>query len=167
MQILSKFNNISVWISEKLMIIFLGTNIILLFGSALFRFVLKIGQIWVEEVAIGLMIWSVLLGCNVAIKKSAHIKMEMIQNKIPLVYRRWLTVFIYIIILSFLFIVIKYGYDWAYLLRKAYFHSLRIKINWINSAILIGFGFSFLQALELLILESKDIILGFSSKGRK
>lgn len=158
MQILFKLNNYLTWISEKVLIVCLGANVIIVFWSVLCRNILNIGQVWVEEVAIGLMIWSVFLGCSVAIKRSAHIRSEIIQQRIPLVYKRWVMIFIYIAILFFLFVIVKYGYDMVYLLRQARSHSLRIKTYWFNSSILIGFGFSFSQTLELLLLELKGAI---------
>lgn len=59
MLILSKINEISAWISEKILFIFLGANCIIIFWSVLYRYVFKLGQQWVEEVALSLMVWSV------------------------------------------------------------------------------------------------------------
>ena len=157
MLILLKINKISTWISQRLLIIFLATNIIIIFWSVLCRYAFNIGQQWVEEVAIGIMVWSVFLGCNVAINKNAHIRLRLILDKLPLKTKKWAMILIYFGMLIFLAIVFKYGLDLVYILRMSRSPALRFKMYWLISSIPIGFGLSFLQVIELIILELKGI----------
>lgn len=160
--ILRKINKASAWISEKLLIAFLGMNVIIIFYSVLCRYVFNIGQQWTEEVAISLMIWSVFLGCNSAIRRGAHIKVDVIQQKIPINYKRWVIILTYIGMLIFLFIIFKYGLNLVYILRKSRSPALRFKLYWVISSMPIGFGFSFLQTIELLVSELKEVFSKFS-----
>lgn len=161
MLFLIKINQASAWISEKLLVIFLGMNVIIVFYSVLCRYVFSIGQPWTEEVAISLMVWSVFLGCNLAVRRSSHIKVEVIQKIIPINYKRWVMILVYIGMLIFLFIVFKYGLNLVYILRQSRSPALRFKIYWVISSIPIGLGFSFLQTIELLISEFKEVFSGF------
>ncbi len=157
LSILSRINAFTVWISKKLLIFFLATNIIIIFWAVLCRYVLNLGQLWVEEVAIAFMVWSVFLGCNLAINENAHIKLDIILKKIPSNYKKWVMIVIYIGMLFFLAILLKYGLELVYILRMSRSPALRFKMYWLVSSIPIGFGLSFLQVIELLILEIKGI----------
>ena len=166
MPILSKINEISIWISEKLLTIFLGSNCIIIFWSVLSRYVFNLGQQWTEEVAISLMVWSVFLGCNIAIRKNIHIKVEIFLERIPKNYKRWVMVPIYLGMLFFLFIVFRHGLDLVYILRMSRSPALRFRMYWLTSSIPIGFGLSFLQVTELLALELKEVYSGFLKRSK-
>ena len=128
------------------------------------RYVFNLGQQWTEEVAISLMVWSVFLGCNLAIRKNAHIKVEIFLSRIPENYKRWVMVPIYLGMLLFLYIVFRHGMDLVYILRKSRSPALRFKMYWLMASIPIGFGLSFLQVIELLLLELKEIYFGLSKR---
>jgi TRAP-type C4-dicarboxylate transport system permease small subunit len=132
----------------------------------LYRYVFNLGQQWTEEVAISLMVWSVFLGCNMAIRKNAHIKVEIFITRIPKNYKRWVMVLIYLGILLFLYIVFRYGLDLVYILKMMRSPALRFRMYWLTISIPIGFGLSFLQVTELLILELKEIYSELSKRSK-
>ena len=51
---------------------------VLLFLQVLFRFVLNLPLAWVEEISLYSMVWLCYFGSSLAIKKRAHLKVEII-----------------------------------------------------------------------------------------
>lgn len=75
-------------------------------------------------------------------------------------------ILIYLGMLLFLFIVFRHGLDLVYILRFNRSPALRFRMYWVTSSIPIGFGLSFLQVAELLLLELKGIYSGLSKRSK-
>lgn len=72
------------WLDENFeawcLTIFTSVMMVALFLQVLFRFVIKSDVAWVEEISLACMVWLTYFGCSLAIKRRAHLKVEIITT---------------------------------------------------------------------------------------
>lgn len=87
---------------EKGCIILMMIMTFVTFGQAFNRYILGGSFFWAEEAAIWSMIWITFLGATVALRRGKHPRIDFLVNMFPLKIRKWIEVFDYLVIASFL-----------------------------------------------------------------
>jgi TRAP-type transport system small permease protein len=68
---------------EFLMGLALTVMVVLIFGNVVLRYVFNTGIAWAEEIARLMFVWMIFLGAIIAMRKHAHIGVEMLQERLP------------------------------------------------------------------------------------
>lgn len=167
MKILSNINSFLAWIAEKLVSLFLLINVSVVFIGVIFRYVLNQPLGWVYELTIYLMMWSAFVGSSVVTRKKEHIAVDFLKNRLPVKYKKIVMILVNILVLIFLYIIIKNGITMIELTRGSRTPSLELPVVWIYSAIPVGFSLIFLQTLEIFLKDVFDTYQLFTNNGEK
>lgn len=84
---------------EGLMGLALGVMVVLVFGNVILRYVFNTGLPWGEEIARLMFVWMIFLGAILALRRNAHIGVEVLQAKLPAGARRACAVVSHLLVL--------------------------------------------------------------------
>lgn len=150
---MKKFNEI-VGIIEVWAGVFMLTAIILLvFGSAVMR-TIRHPIVWSVDLAQLLFVWISMLGADTALKKKAHVGVDLITSKFPAKAQNIITLATYILCVLFLAYITYYGITLCvqnYLRRYA---TLQISYSFGTAAVPFG---SILMILTL-VEQTSDLL---------
>jgi TRAP-type C4-dicarboxylate transport system permease small subunit len=138
------------WIFNAIAILF-GLVTLLTIYQVFARFILNNPLVWSEEVVRYSMIWIVLLGSSVALRKGLLVSVEIVLHIVPRKIKKWMEVFIVILNLIFLFILIKYGFILLELTSGQKIGALDLPVSVIYYAIPVAGIFGILNALLVLV----------------
>jgi C4-dicarboxylate transporter DctQ subunit len=147
----SRINYIIAWISERVIALILLFNMAIVFWAVICRYVLLRPQSWIQETAIFLMVWAAFIGSSIATRKKMHVKVTFLSERLPLKYRNLLDIIIYLLIILFLIIIIKYSITMIQTTKLSRSPSLRIPMYWVYSSVPVGSALILLQTLENFI----------------
>ena len=110
----------------------------ILLAAIVMREVLGLALVWANEIAIALFVWSVFVGAGVAIAENAHIRFNIVVERLPLAGRRTIG-----LLVSYGGLVLLVGFwitslyvTWVY--RDQRFATLEASVAWQWSAVPIG-----------------------------
>ena len=86
-----------------------GAVIVIAAAQVVFRYVLNNSLTWSEELSRYLFTWIIFLGAALAVKDGSHIAVEVILNRFPARFARWIRIGHQILILAFLVFIIVLG----------------------------------------------------------
>jgi TRAP-type C4-dicarboxylate transport system permease small subunit len=94
--------------------VFLGilmvfTIVACIFSQVFSRYALGRPLVWVEELSTYCFIWGTFLGASIGLKQARHIRIRVISSLVPENIRRWLSLFVYLCIAVFCFVMIGQG----------------------------------------------------------
>lgn len=136
------------WLFNFIAVLF-GLISLLTIYQVFSRYVLKSPLVWSEAVVRYLMIWIVLLGIGIAIRKGSMISVEILLHIVPKRVRRIMRLFIILINIVFLSLLIKYGFDIMTNLAHQKTGTLNIPVSWIYAAIPVGSGLALLNCIAV------------------
>ena len=126
------------------------TMIAVLLAAIVMREVMALALVWANEVSITLFVWSVFLGAGVAIAENAHIRFNMMVERLPLAGRRSVGLFVSYVGLALLvgFWLISIYVTWVY--RGQVFTTIATSVAWEWAAVPVGMlvklgGYGFLR----------------------
>ena len=90
-------------------ILMISTIVVCIFSQVFSRYALGRPLVWVEEVSTYCFIWGTFLGASIGLKQARHIKIRVISSLLPENIQRWLSLFIYLCIAIFCFVMIGQG----------------------------------------------------------
>jgi TRAP-type C4-dicarboxylate transport system permease small subunit len=97
------------------------------------------------------MVWAAFIGSSIATRKKMHVKVTFLSERLPLKYRNLLDIIIYLLIILFLIIIIKYSITMIQTTKLSRSPSLRIPMYWVYSSVPVGSALILLQTLENFI----------------
>lgn len=101
-------------LEEQVMASILGVMTLLTFANVVSRYAFNSNILWALEVTVFLFAWLVILGASYALKKSAHLGVDVIVNIVSPAKRRVLGLFSGAVVLAFSFLMFKGAWDfWA------------------------------------------------------
>ena len=71
-------------IEEALLILFLSLSVILSFMEVILRYGANRSLAWAEELIVIFMMWSAFLGLSYALKRRAHLRIDLLVERLPL-----------------------------------------------------------------------------------
>jgi TRAP-type C4-dicarboxylate transport system permease small subunit len=114
------------------------------------RYVLNIGLVWTEDVAMFAMTWAVYFGAAMAVHEKFHVRMMAAVMVLP--YRAaWIVTFLSdLVFAAFLVFMMIYGWEYLELLwrQQTIIASLRIDGKWFQTVIVIGNGLMLYRLIE-------------------
>lgn len=84
----ARIGEITDYIEETLIALFLGLMTLLTFANVLFRYVLNSNILWALELTVFMFAWMVLVGASYGVKKHFHIGVDVIINISPPALRK-------------------------------------------------------------------------------
>lgn len=131
---------------ELLMAAALAVMVVLVFGNVVLRYVFSSGIAWAEEIARLMFVWMIFLGAIIALRKHAHIGVEMVQERLPPAARRTCAVVSHLLML--------YGL-WLFL--EGSWTQTVIGLN--NRSTVLGYPTALMASAGLLCAGSMMLIL--------
>jgi C4-dicarboxylate transporter DctQ subunit len=128
--------------------------VLIIFINVLLRYLFREPVYWAEEVAKYFMVWIALVGAQVALKKGLHVGLKFFVDRFPSFISNWITVVVKLLILFFLFFMLKEGLDLAIFASNQRFATLNISLIWVYIAVPVA---AFLMIVTVLNLLIKDI----------
>lgn len=115
------------------------------------RYVLNIGLVWTEDVAMFAMTWAVYFGAAMAVHEKFHVRMMAAVMVLP--YRAaWVVTFLSDLIwAAFLVFMMVYGWEYLELLwrQQTVIASMKVDAKWFQTIIVIGNGLMLYRLLEV------------------
>jgi TRAP-type C4-dicarboxylate transport system permease small subunit len=141
-----KVGNVETWLS----VFMLAAIIVLVFVSAMMR-TLKHPVIWSVDLAQLLFVWICMLGADAALKRKAHVGVDLIVKQFPAKIQNTVTLSTYILSILFLGFITYYGVTLCMenYLRK--YATLQISYSFGTVAVPIGSIFMILTLIEQTI----------------
>ncbi len=127
------------------------------------RFVIRDPSSWTEELAIFLLIWIGLLGGAVALKRKAHLGIDVLVNRFPLNYRHITAIFVYTCVIIFSISVLIFGGSkmvTVILINNQVSPALGIRMGYVYLALPISGLFITLYGIEFIIHELRLLVAG-------
>jgi TRAP-type transport system small permease protein len=115
------------------------------------RYVLKSPLVWSEEVVRYVMIWIVLLGTAIALRKGLLISVETLLFVLPERIKRILQIIIIGLNIIFLLILVNYGFSIMESLQTQKAGALDIPVAWTYAAIPVGSLLALLNCVVVLL----------------
>lgn len=110
----------------------------ILLAGIVMRELMSLALVWANEIAIALFVWSVFLGAGVAIAENAHIRFNIIVERLPLAGRRTVGLLVSYGGLALLvgFWVTSIYVTWVY--RGQVFTTVNASVAWEWAAVPVG-----------------------------
>lgn len=137
------------YITELICIPMVVVMTIIIIINVFFRYILRSGIPWAEEVSKYIMVWMVMLGSSIVFRRKAHISVDFFIEKLK--YKQWIYVFNTFLTLIFLYTIIRSGLIYANFGKNLLSPTLRISRYWAFMAIPAGGLLMFIQTLINLI----------------
>ena len=114
------------------------------------RYVLNIGLVWTEDVAMFAMTWAVYFGAAMAVHEKFHVRMMATVMILP--YRAaWFITFLSDLIFA-AFLIFRMIYGWEYLAllwrQQSIVASLNMDAKWFQTIIVLGNGLMLFRLIE-------------------
>lgn len=132
------------------MAFFAGTSFFVLIG-AITR---TIGSpvIWAVDLAQLSFVWACVLGADLAMKKNAHIEIDIVVRYFPAHFRRFLAILWLIAIAAFLAMLVWYGAQLTLMNRERELGDVGLSYSWVTGAIPAGCALMLATTLRRLYL---------------
>ncbi|WP_075618854.1 TRAP transporter small permease [Paenisporosarcina indica] len=138
------------WVFNTIAILF-GLVTLLTIYQVFARFILHSPLVWSEEVVRYSMIWIVLLGTSVALRKGLLVSVEIVLHIVPRKIKKMMEVLIVLLNVIFLFILIRYGFILLELTNGQKIGALDLPVSVIYYAIPVAGILGILNALLVLV----------------
>jgi len=115
------------------------------------RYVFSFSLSWSEEVARYLMIWVAFLGGSLALQKGLHIGVELLLVRISPEWRKWISIFSKMLILTFLIFLTIGGIKITWAVRDQSSPALLFSMAYAYLSAPVGGFFMALQTIHSLI----------------
>jgi TRAP-type C4-dicarboxylate transport system permease small subunit len=110
---IDKAGEISTGILEKISIIFIFAMCIIMWFQIFYRYILRLGIPWAEEIAKYLMVWMAMLGAALVMWEKGHVAVEFLYDKIPPKIARWVKLLQLIVQIILVFVIMTEGWKYA------------------------------------------------------
>lgn len=151
------------WLLEAGLAAAMATMALAVIWQVFTRFVIHHPSSWTEELAIFLLIWIGLLGSAVALRRKAHLGIDVVVNRFPSRARHLSAVFVYLCVILFSVSVLVYGGSRmvaVVLMNRQVSPALGIQMGYVYLALPISGLFITLYGIEFIVHEIKLLIAG-------
>ena len=122
---------------ERLALVLLAGLTILVFVSALMR-TIKHPLNWAQDVALVAFAWLIFIGGDVAVRGTGLIGVDLLINKFPKGFQKWLDVVYKCLIIAFLSVLVFYGIRMVRQGWSRRIAALGISYGWVTMAVPTG-----------------------------
>lgn len=154
-------------IEEKLLVVSLAVNVLIIFMQVVMRSVFNSSISWSEELARYIFIWQIWLGASIAYRSQAHIKVELIFNLVTSPrFRRYIEIIVDSIWLAFSIFLLVEGIQLLQnmVARNVLSAGMRLPLVYVYAALPVS---SFFISLRVLIGIIEKIKSPIASRGEE
>lgn len=142
-------------LEESLLVILLSVMSLLIGAQVFMRYVMHDSLTWSEELARYCFIWATYLGVSCAVKHKAHICVEALTAKLPVVARHYANILSHLLFIVFAVMVMKEGYA---LTAKVFgfgqkSSAMGLPMGYVYLAPTVGFGLVIIRLLQSIYQE--------------
>lgn len=134
----------------------LGAMVVDVTIQVVFRYIVQDPPVWTEEVARYLLAWEIFLAMALAFGRGSHITVDALMLVLPRVGKRVLMVFSNLLVLVFLFLLLRYGITMVQLTSNTTSTGLGLNMGVVYASLPTGAAISTLYVL----LKLWDLVLG-------
>ena len=136
--------------------VFIIITTVLVMLNVIFRYFLRSGIYWSEEVATGCFVWSVFLGAAAGYKHKMHVGVDMLVNLCPPKVKKTITILVDFVLLLINGYITYISIIYLNLSYKKPTPVLGISSAFISSSIFVSFALMTLYAVVFLIRDCKS-----------
>jgi len=133
--VLNKLCNFINRICCFLSIFLIGALVFLISIEVFFRYAMRNALSWPEELAGFCFVWVTMLGASICLYKKSHIGVSIITDKFPDILKGFFKIVIYLMIISFSYLMISKGYLLLKIVYNQFSPAAQIRMSWEYSAI--------------------------------
>lgn len=122
---------------EWLMALALAVMVVLIFGNVVLRYAFNSGIAWAEEVSRLMFVWLIFLGAILALRRHAHLGVELLQARLPRAVRRACAVVSHLLMLYGLWLFLVGSWSQTMIGTNTYSTVLRYPTAFMASAGLV------------------------------
>lgn len=117
------------------------------------RYVLNIGLVWTEDVAMFAMTWAVYFGASMAVHEKFHVRMMASVMVLPMGGALLISVLADLVWAAFLVFMMVYGWEYLELLwrQQTIIASMKVDAKWFQTIIVIGNGLMLYRLAEAYV----------------
>lgn len=141
-----KVGTVETWIG----VVMLTSIILLVFLSAITR-TLKYPIVWSVDLAQLLFVWICMFGADIALKRKAHVGVDLITRKFPVRLQNIITLATYILCILFLAFIAYYGLFLCFTNYLRKYQTLQISYSYGTAAVPVGSVLMILTIIEQMI----------------
>ncbi|MEK3992249.1 TRAP transporter small permease [Robertmurraya sp. FSL R5-0851] len=145
------------WLFNFLAIVFGGIAILTVY-QVFARYVLNSPLVWSEEIIKYLMIWIVLLGTAIALRKGLLISVEIVLHIVPKKIQKVMQIIITLFNITFLFLLVQYGFTILETIQGQTTGAIELPVSWTYAAIPVASIIALVNCIAVFIeiFISKD-----------
>lgn len=130
----------------------IGISLVAVLGGlqVWFRYVAGNSLVWSEEVMRFTMIWTVMLGAGLAYSRRQFLGMRFVVDALPAPLRRFCDLLSAAAMLTFLGVIIWYGWKFSIKTQLQLSPTLGFSLFWVNVSIVVG---AVLLCLHVILVE--------------
>lgn len=130
-----------------------GAMVVVVVAGTFWRYALNNPLLWTEEAARYLMIWVVLIGASVAMRRREHVRINVVVKMLPQFVQPAVRLASNVLIALFLYVLIKEGWEVSVMARMQMSAALRISMFWPTLAVPLAGFFTLLQLVLQIIID--------------
>ena len=119
---------------------------------------------WAQDLALLFFAWIVMLGADVALRRSDFVRVGIIVERFPKKVQKFLYYFWYLVIIVFLAYLVRYGIPLAIESYRRMFQMLGISYSWATSSVPVGSALMILTIIVKLVGKWKEKEIVVSAK---
>lgn len=128
--------------------------------SVIFRYLLSQPLQWSEEASRYLLVWIVLIGASLALRKRQHVNLDFLLVRVSSRTALLVELALYLIVIGIVFQVWLLSVFWvADYSFRTYSASLQIRMFWAHGALPVGFFLILIQSVYVLLEDIKRLLL--------
>lgn len=139
---LQRVESILVSMTRVICVMLLLVIVFDVFLAVLTRYLLHYPFNFADQLAKYLVIWVAFIGASLAVREGAHISVEALTRKLPIVYQKRILIVVNIVVSMFLILIIWYGFQFAWSSR-IYSDPLVFGISMMYAYLSVPVGFLF------------------------
>lgn len=136
-----------------LLTLLLAVMTAIIFWQVFSRFVVGSSLSWSEELSRFLMIFMILIGSSIALRKNELIAVEILLEKVENLSKKVVVITIHVISIVFFLILIKYGSSMAQSFSNQFAPGLGVSMKYIYLALPLGGVLLLLNSLACIVEE--------------
>lgn len=138
------------WVFNFLAVVFGGIAVLTVY-QVFARYVLNSPLVWSEEIIKYLMIWIVLLGTAIALRKGLLISVEIVLHIVPKIIQKIMQAIITILNMVFLVLLVQYGFKILETIQGQTTGALELPVSWTYAAIPVASILALINCIAVFI----------------
>jgi len=154
--VLKKISDAVNYVAEKICIVLVGSTVVIILVSIVFRYIFMKGLPWPEELSRSLNIWITFLGGSIGFKYSDHVGVEFFTNLLP-AKAATVVKFLTRLMTFYIILVIDYFCLRYTMTTSSTTAAMMLPYQFINSALFVGFTLMLIHLLYFIVSDVRDM----------